>query len=223
MLLEPRREVLLGFEADSSPRALGEEARPCLDQLLVEEFVEGQPAAPRLRGGQRRGTMHSGQRRRERRQAEALAQLRGVGIVEEREQRVEMLLHQQPDLLVGQAFGRRVDGKDEATLGPRLVLVREDNELPRYELAAMIIAHRTGDEQQLAYLDRSLEKRLTRPAAFQQPALVLQHRAEHPQPSPRREDPRAHDTPHAAHLASHGGAGERRDGGGVEVAVGRVV
>ena len=223
MLLEPRRELPLQLEADPRPRALGEEARPCLNQLLVEELVEGKAAAPSLGGGDRLGTMHRGQRRGERGHAEALTQRRRVRIVDEREQGVEMLVHEQADLLVRQAFGRRVDREDEAAVGARFVLVREDDELARHELAAMVVAHRAGDEQQLPHLDRALEKRLARPAAFEQATLVQQHRAEHAQPPARGEDAGAHHAAHAAHLAPHLGAGEGSDSGGIEVAVWRVV
>src|SRR5439155_1020260 len=81
-----------------------------------------------------------------------------------------------------------------------LTFVREDHELPRHELAAVVIAHRPGGEQQLSLLDLALEERLAGPGTLEQAARIPQHRAEHPQALARRQHARAHDAAHARHL-----------------------
>src|SRR5439155_1054946 len=86
-------------------------------------------------------------------------------------------------------------------------------------------AHRPGDEQQLAFLDLALEERLTGPRALERAAaaVVTEHRPEDPQPLARGDDSRAHHPADARHLVAHLHLAQRRDRGGVEIAVGRVV
>src|SRR5438874_6957920 len=68
---------------------------------------------------------------------------------------------------MGETFGGGIDRQHEAALGARLPFVRENHELARHELAAVIVAHRPGDEQQLAFPDLALEERLTRPGTLE--------------------------------------------------------
>src|SRR5207245_302328 len=111
----------------------------------------------------------------------------------------------------------------EALIRARPPRVREQDALPRHELAAVIVAHGPGDEQQLAPLDGALEERLARPGALHEPALIPHDRAEHPQAAARGDHPGAHHTPHAAHLLAHPRLRQRRHPRGVEVAVRGVV
>src|SRR5260370_26336678 len=92
---------------------------------------------------------------------------------------------------MGEALGRGIDRQDQPVLGTRFAVVGEDHELARHELAAVIVAHRTGDEQQLALADLALEEWLAGPGALERPALVAEHRAEHPQPFAGPPYPRA--------------------------------
>src|SRR5436853_3132311 len=133
-----------------------------------------------------------------------------MGVVGEREQGVEVLVYEPADLAVGEAFGRRIDRQDEALVRAFLPRVGEHNELPRHDLAPVVVAHGPGDEQQLAPLDRALEEGLTRPGGLDQPALVPQDRAEYPQAAARGDHPGADDTPHAADLLTHARLRERR-------------
>src|SRR5207245_884052 len=111
----------------------------------------------------------------------------------------------------------------EALIRARPPRVREQDALPRHELAAVIVAHGPGDEQQLAPLDGALEERLARPGALHEPALIPHDRAEHPQAAARGDHPGAHHTPHAAHLLAHARLRQGRHPRGVEVAVRGVV
>src|SRR3989441_11962069 len=118
-------------------------------------------------------------------------------VVGERQQGVEVLVHERADLAVGEAFRGRVDRQDEALVRAFFPRVREQDELPRHELAPVVVADWPGDEQQLAPLDGALEEGLARPGALDEPALAPQDRAEYAQPPARRDHPGAHDTPHA--------------------------
>ena len=98
----------------------------------------------------------------------------------------------------------------------------QDHELARRHLAAVVEAHRPGDQQRLADGDGAVEKRLAGPDALEHAALVPQHRVKHPQPAPRREDALGHDPADAGHLLAHLGLGERRHGRCVDIAVGEM-
>src|SRR2546430_8104840 len=82
---------------------------------------------------------------------------------------------------MGETFGGGIDRQHEAALGTRLTFVRENHELARHELAAVIVAHGAGDEQQLAFLDLALEERLTRPGTLERAtaAVVAERSEEH--------------------------------------------
>src|SRR2546425_10148009 len=101
-------------------------------------------------------SVHGRERGAEIGHADRVAQRPGVRVVGEREQGVEVLVHEPADLAVGEAFGRRVDREHEALIRTLLPRVREQDELPRPELAAGIVAHGPGDAQQLAPLDGAL-------------------------------------------------------------------
>src|SRR5256885_2273782 len=141
----------------------------------------------------------------------------------ESEQRVEMLVDERADLAVRQAFRRRIDREHEPALRPRFALVREHHELPGDELAPVVVAHRTGHQQHLPLLDLTLQKRLARPRALEQAALVAQDGPEDAQPAPRRQHAGGDHLPDAAHLLAHPRSSQRRDGGRVEIAVRSVI
>src|SRR5881628_2884810 len=84
---------------------------------------------------------------------------------------------------MGETYGGGIDRQHEAALGTRLTFVRENHELARHELAAVIVAHGAGDEQQLAFLDLALEERLTRPGTLERAtaAVVAEDRPEYPE------------------------------------------
>src|SRR5437867_6807372 len=96
---------------------------------------------------------------------------------------------------MGETFGGGIDRQHEAALGTRLTFVRENHELARHELAAVIVAHGACDEQQLAFLDLALEERLTRPGTLERAtaAVVAEDRPEYPESLAGGEHPRAHD------------------------------
>src|SRR5438105_3429442 len=141
----------------------------------------------------------------------------------ESEQRVEMLVDERADLAVRQACRRRIDREPEPALRPRVALVREHHELPGDELAPVVVAHRTGHQQHLPLLDLTLQKRLARPRALEQAALVAQDGPEDAQPAPRRQHAGGDHLPDAAHLLAHPRSSQRRDGGRVEIAVRSVI
>src|SRR6059036_2093490 len=126
---------------------------------------------------------------------------------------------------MGETFGGGIDRQHEAALGTRLTFVRENHELARHELAAVIVAHRPGDEQQLAFPDLALEERLTRPGTLERAtaALVAEDRPEYPKSLASGEHPRAHDAADARRLLAHLHLVQGRDRRGVEIPMGGVV
>src|SRR6266550_830648 len=126
---------------------------------------------------------------------------------------------------MGETFGGGIDRQHEAALGARLTFVRENHELARHELAAVIVAHRPGDEQQLAFLDLALEERLTRPGTLERAtaAVVAEDRPEYPEALAGGEHPRAHDAADARRLLAHLHLVQGRDRRGVEIPMGGVV
>src|SRR2546430_17742513 len=71
--------------------------------------------------------------------------------------------------------------------------------------------------------DLTLQKRLARPRALEQTALVAQDGPEDAQPAPRRQHAGRDHLPDAAHLLAHPRSSQRRDGGRVEIAVRSVI
>src|SRR5207302_644847 len=126
---------------------------------------------------------------------------------------------------MGETFGGGIDRQHEAALGTRLTFVRENHELARHELAAVIVAHGAGDEQQLAFLDLALEERLTRPGTLERAtaAVVAEDRPEYPESLAGGEHPRAHDAADARRLLAHLRLVQGRDRRGVEIPMGGVV
>src|SRR5947199_316567 len=126
---------------------------------------------------------------------------------------------------MGETFGGGIDRQHEAALGTRLTLVRENHELARHELAAVIVAHGAGDEQQLAFLDLALQERLTRPGTLERAtaAVVAEDRPEYPESLAGGEHPRAHDAADARRLLAHLHLVQGRERRGVEIPMGGVV
>src|SRR2546422_5597987 len=126
---------------------------------------------------------------------------------------------------MGETFGGGIARQHEAALGPRLPFVRENHELGRHELAAVIVAHGAGDEQQLAFLDLALEERLPRPGTLERAtaAVVAEDRPEYPESLAGGEHPRAHDAADARRLLAHLHLVQGRDRRGVEIPMGGVV
>ena len=148
----------------------------------------------------------------------------GMGIGDERQELVQVLLDEGANLAMRKTLGRRIHGKHQ----PRIALILvvrfgQHDELAWHELLAMVVAHRSGHQQQLSLLDLPLEKRAAGPGALEQAAVVLQHGAEHAQAPPGRQHARADHTAHARHILANGGPRQRHDGGGVEIAMGNVI
>src|SRR5437762_14153437 len=106
---------------------------------------------------------------------------------------------------MGETFGGGIDRQHEAALGTRLPFVRENHELARHELAAVIVAHGACDEQQLAFLDLALEERLTRPGTLERAtaAVVAEVGPGYPDSLARGGLPRAHDASDSRPLTPH--------------------
>src|SRR5213078_2196730 len=192
---------------------------------LVEQLVEREPAAARLGVGRRRRPVHRRERGPELRKSHRGAQALGMGVRHQGEQRIQVLVDQTADLPMGETFGGGIDRQHEAALGARLPFVRENHELARHELAAVIVAHRPGDEQQLAFPDLALEERLTRPGTLERAtaAVVAEDRPEYPESLAGGEHPRAHDAADARRLLAHLHLVQGRDRRGVEIPMGGVV
>jgi len=224
MLLELGRERLLQSEADPGARPFGERPGTRLHQLLVEQFVERQPAAARFRLGQRGRPMYCRERGPELRKSDRGAQALGVGVRHQGEQRVQVLMDQAADLPMREPLGRGIHRQHEAALGS-FPFVSENHKLARHQLAAVVVAHRPRYEQQLALFDLALEKRLTGPGTLERTtaALVTQHRPEYPQALAGGEHSGADDAADAGHFLAHLHLGHRRDRRGVEIPVGCMV
>src|SRR5882672_3662256 len=135
-----------------------------------------------------------------------------------------MLLDQRANLAVREAFGGRINGEHQPGIASAVVVrLGQHDELTRHQLLAMVVPHRPRHEQQLAFLDLALEKWAAWPGAFEQTALVLEHRAKYSQAAPRRQHTGAHDAADTGHILTDGGASQRRHGRGVEIAMRRVI
>src|SRR2546426_5546580 len=224
MLLGLGRERLLEGEADPGARPFSERPGTRLHQLLVEQFVEARPAPARSRLGKRGRPVHRRERGPELGESDRRAQALGMGVRDQGEQRVQVLMDQAADLPMREPFGRGIHRQHEAALGG-FPLVRENHNPPRHELAAVVVAPRPRHEQQLAFFDLSLEKRLTGPGTLERTtaALITQHRPEYPQALAGGEHSRADDAADAGHFLAHLHLGHRRDRRGVQIPVGCVV
>jgi hypothetical protein len=125
---------------------------------------------------------------------------------------------------VGEPLGGGVDGEEDAALlGRRLALAGDHGELAGLHLPAVEELDRAGEEEEVALVDHPLQVRLAGPGALHHPGGVAHHRLEDAQPAPRGQHAAGH------HAADDGGVHPRRergdagDGGGVFVAVRRVV
>src|SRR6267378_6136473 len=97
-LLEARGQRTLQLEPDPRPRALRQMPGARLDELLVEQLVEREPPPPELRIGDLRRPMHQLERAPQLDQLVALAECGRMGIGDERQKLVEMLLNQRANL-----------------------------------------------------------------------------------------------------------------------------
>ena len=90
---------------------------------------------------------------------------------------------------------------------------------PGRELAPVVEPHRAGDQQRLSHRDGAVEEGLAGPHALEHPAVVAEHGVEDPEPAPGRQHALGHHAPDARHLLPDLCPDERRDGGGVDVAM----
>ncbi len=75
---------------------------------------------------------------------------------------VEMRIDDRANLLERQPFGRGIDGQ-HAAFGRRALVVAQVDVFAWLELPAVVEAHRSGDEQRVALVDRPVEKGLAGP------------------------------------------------------------
>jgi len=159
------RERLLQGEADPGARPFSERPGTRLHQLLVEQFVERQPAPARFRLGQRGRPVHRASAVPSSWSPTAARRLLGWGSVTRASNVSKVLMDQAADL---RCVSPSVAGYTGSTSRARgFPLVRENHKLARHELAAVVVAHRPRHEQQLAFFDLSLEKRLTWPGTLE--------------------------------------------------------
>src|SRR6266851_3155381 len=195
-----------------------------LHQLLIEQLVERETASPQLSFLDLLGAMHQFERATQLDQIVTGTECGGMWIDDEGQEIVQVLLHERANLTVGEALSRGIHRKHEAGIALILVVrLGQHDELLRHELLAVVVAHRSGHQQQLPLLDLPLEKWATGPGAFEQTTVVLQHRAEHAQSPSRGQHTRADDSADARHLLPDGGTRQRRNRRGVEIAVRNVI
>src|SRR5206468_10480390 len=94
--------------------------RAGLHELLVEELVEREAPPAGLGVVQVPRPVHGGERWAQLGNPHGRAQPRRMGIADQREQGVQMLVDEPADLAVRQALGRRIYRKDQAAVGPGL-------------------------------------------------------------------------------------------------------
>ena len=93
----------------------------------------------------------------------------------------------------------------------------------RLELSAVVEAHGSGGEQQVALVDRAVEPRASRPGAFDVAAPVPDHGTEDAQPAARGDDALRDHAPDDRRILADLQFGDRVDGGRVLVPVRKVV
>jgi hypothetical protein len=86
-------------------------------------------------------------------------------------------------------------------------------------LPAVVESNRAGDQERLAYGDGSVQKRLPRPDAFQQSALIPQNRVEDSKTTAGREHAFGHNPAHAGDLVAQLGPGEWGQCRGIHISV----
>src|SRR6185295_12498603 len=99
-------------------------------------------------------------------------------------------------------LGRRIDRQDFPR-GERIgvaLRIGENDELAWRELATMIKANRTGNEQRLTDRDGAVEERLAGPRTLEDAAVVAQDGMKDPQAPACRNDSLRHHLPHARDL-----------------------
>ncbi len=221
---EPGGQLAAHRERHAAPTALGHRAGADEHELQVEQLVEGEPPASRLRLGGGARPVDRPQRIGERREAQRQAERRRQHVVRQGDERVEMAVHQPADGLVAQALGGRVDRQHLAP-GQRLRLaigIGQHHEFAGRHLAPMVEADRPRDEQRLAHRDGPIKERLARPNALEHAAVVPQHGVEDAEPAPCRQHSLGHHPPDARDLLPHFGAHEGGDCRCIDVAMGKV-
>jgi hypothetical protein len=92
------------------------------------------------------------------------------------------------DDLEGEPLGGRINREHLAAFHA-VVILAEVDVLAGLQLAPMEEADGPGQQHDVAFLDRAIQKRLSRPRRFDHAAVVLQNRLEDPQPFTSRDDP----------------------------------
>ena len=158
-----RRQRPLVLERDAGAALARQLLGALLQQLNEEQLLERKPRRPAIASAidDGRCTMRSASpipgvlRRRE--------NVRRQILRDERQQRVEMRFDDRANELERQPFGRRID-REHAPLRRRaVVVVAEIDELARLELSAVEESDVARDEQDVALVDRAIEKRLAGP------------------------------------------------------------
>jgi hypothetical protein len=147
--------------------------------LQIQQFIEGETAPPAFGVLERVGAVNRLERLGQRRKP-VPSQGLWKNVRCEADQLIEMPVDQPPDRLVAQPFGGGIDRKHPAAerfIAVR-VLIGQDDELSRGELASVIEADRAGDQKGLSDFDGAIEKGLTGPGTLEQTALVFEDRVE---------------------------------------------
>jgi hypothetical protein len=157
-------------------------------------------------------------------EARGLAERVGEWIVGARDQRVEVAVDERPDHPVTEAFCSGVDREDfsgRQRIGFAVGL-GENDVFPRRELAAVVEPDGAGDQQRLPHCDGAVEEGLAGPDALEHAAVVAEDGVEDAKPAPGRQHPLGDYPAYACDLLTDLRPGERRDGGGVHIAMGEV-
>jgi hypothetical protein len=208
-------QVALDLELHPGAASFRDVAGAAEHELEVEQLVEREPAAPSLGVGDRGRMVDRAERIGKRRQLEALAKLGRENLGRQRDEVVEMPVHQPADHFVGEPLRRRVDRQHSAaieTVGALVVSLPEDDELPRHDLAPVIKPDRAHHEQRLPHRDRPIEKCLTGPHALDRAARVLEHRVEDPEAAAGGQDAFRGDLADRGQVAAHLEPRDRSDG-----------
>ena len=233
-----------GRSVEGDAADLVAEARPGpgVEKLEKEEFLEGEAplAAPDLGDGGR--AMQGAKGLRERGEGEFLEPAAGNRVVvpEVGEETGEVQFDDGADLSVREPLGGGIDGKHPPR-GGTLPGVRgslggsvsggaslvggagQHGVFARLELLAVVEAHGSGGEQQVALVDRAVEPRASRPRALDVAARVAEHGAEDAQPAPRGDDALRDHAPDDRRILTDLQPGDRVDRGRVLVPVREVV
>src|SRR5689334_672694 len=177
-VLQSRRQLALDLERDAAALPLGQDAGPNEHELEIQELVESEPSPASLCLVHRGGPVHRDEGISKRQQVEGASLLLRKGIIGQRDQSVEMSLDEGTDDLVAESLGRGVDWEHLAR-SYRVAIafgVGENDVLPGSQLPPVVETYGAGHQERLAHGNSPVQKRLPRPDAFQQTALIPQHR-----------------------------------------------